>query len=55
MKLFNNSTSHWVLRHVFKEQNQMVDCMAKEGARLGHFGDLKSFMTPQTWCKINYI
>lgn len=35
-----------VLRHAFREQNQLADRMAKEGASQGRLGDVRVFVTP---------
>lgn len=36
----------WEMRHVSKEQNRLVDTMAKEGLMLGYFDDISVFVTP---------
>lgn len=36
----------WVLWHVFREQNRTADYIAKEGASLGNFGNMKVFIDP---------
>lgn len=39
-------SEEWELQHVFRERNQSVDVMAKEGVHLPHPGEVKVFENP---------
>lgn len=41
----------WVLHHSCREQNQLADCMAKEGARTRKLGDVQIFVTPPVYVR----
>lgn len=41
-----NRLEVWELHHAYREQNQIANLMAKEGARYDHFGDKRVFVLP---------
>lgn len=43
--------ARWVLRHAFREQNQLADCMAKEGTRNGGLGNVSVFVSPPAFVR----